>query len=243
MFYHLGRTLGRKALPAARKGRLIWQGITGDDESAWQAEQTLGREMALELRAALRPVDAPDLARFASEITGRLVGSVGGKGRGFHCELFREITPNAMALPGGWIFLSDGLVQSCGGRDDELAFIIAHEMAHVLEKHTWDRMISDAALRAASAVTARAGPMGTWLRTKGIELLRTAHSRDREFEADWIGHKLAAASAFGTEGAQRFLSRLKSAGDAGMDMGAYITSHPSPGQRMARIAQRSKTGE
>lgn len=240
-FYNLGRDLGRKALPAARKGKLIWQGVTGDDNEAWQAEQRLGEEMEAELRQTLEPSNAADLAAFVTEITERLAAVAASAPRTFRCELFRETQANAIALPGGCIFLSEGLVRGCGDRDDELAFLIAHEMAHVIKKHTWDRMISEAALRFASTATARIGVMGGWLRTQGLQLLKTAHSTQREFEADAHAYRLAAGAAFGTEGARALFKRLQATEQAGLDLGPYFSSHPTPAQRLARLERRQRS--
>lgn len=237
-FYNLGRELGRKAVPAARKGKLIWKGVTGNDAEAWQAEQQLGLEMAEELKLDFEPSTAHELAEFVREVAERLTASLGETERTYHCELFKDAIPNAMSLPGGWIFLSEGLVRGCGENDDELAFLIAHEIAHIAKKHTWDRMISEAALKFASAATARVGLMGGWLRTQGIQMLRTAHSREREFEADLFAYRLGAAAAFGTEGATKLFERLTAMENSGLHLGVYFGSHPAPAERLARLSRK-----
>lgn len=241
MFFQLGRQLGRKVMPVARKGKLIWQGITGDDEQALAAENELGSEMLRELLPSLELVKAPELELYVSEITKRLADALKRDGRSFTCRIFRERQPAAMALPGGNIFISDGLVRGCSDRDDELAFVIAHEMAHVFCKHVWNRMVSDAALRVASAAAVKAGPMGNWLRTKGFGMLKSAHSREQEFDADCEGNRLSIAAAFGREGPASFLARLAQAERAGLDLGPYVSSHPPPAQRIAMLQRRAGT--
>jgi len=60
--YNLGRQLGRKAVPAIRKSKLIWDGLAGTDEEALRAEAALRTTLAAELRAFAGPVDDPELA-------------------------------------------------------------------------------------------------------------------------------------------------------------------------------------
>lgn len=142
-----------------------------------------------------------------------------------------------MALPGGWIFLSDALARGCGGHEGELAFTVAHEMAHIVLRHTWDRMISNTALKVAAAATSRIGPVGGWLRSQGISLLRNAHSSECEFAADEMGFRLCRAAGFDTDGAFTLLRRWQASTDAGINLGPYFTSHPPTAQRIARLTK------
>lgn len=234
-FYNLGRQLGRKAVPAARKSKWIWTGVTGGEEEALRAEVALGAEMAEELRSTVDLLQDAELQGVLDEICHRLSERIRDKRRTFQCEVFRDVLPNAMTLPGGWIFLSDGLARGCGGRDGELAFCIAHEIAHIVLRHTWDRMISDAALKIAAAATSRIGPIGGWVRSQGIALLRSAHSSDCESAADEMGFRLCRAAGFDPDGAFAVLRRWQASTDAGINLGPYFASHPPTVHRIARL--------
>ena len=233
-FYNLGRQIGRKAVPAIRRSKWIYDGLAGTDEEALRAEMALGKELASELRQTIQPLHDQDLVAIVEGIVQRLAKSLRDQRRTFSIELFHDSSPNAMALPGGFLFLSDSLAGFCDRDPDELAFVIGHEMAHVIRKHAWDRMLNEAALRVASTVTSRLGRIGGWLRQEGITLLRSAHARKSELEADEFGFRLAAAAAYQTDGAIAFLQRVGRNLSQG-PLGHYLESHPPPAERLARL--------
>ncbi len=234
-FFNLGRQLGRKAVPAIRKSKIIWDGLTGTEEEALRAEVRLGTEMAAELRATVEWVTDPQAAALASDICRRLAACVRNNRRTFSCELFHDPCPNAIALPGGFLFLSDSLLELCGRQPDELAFVVGHEMAHVLRGHAWDRMLNEAMLRALAAAASRVGQVGVWLRERGLELLRSAHSREQELDADELGLRLAMAAGFAADGAVLLLQRIGRLRPAPSAFGQYLASHPAPHERIARL--------
>lgn len=235
-FYNLGRQLGRKAVPAIRKSKWIYDGLAGSEEEALRAEHSMGKELAKELRETLSPARDAALGELVSNITNRLAAGVKDKRRVFQTEMFHDPVPNAMALPGGFIFLSNSLAEFCLRDADELSFAIGHEMAHVIRRHSWDRMVNDAALKVASTVSARMGPLGGWVRREGIGMLRTAHSKKCEFEADEFGLRLAAAADYPVEGTLAFLQRL-GRNQGRVPAGEYFSSHPAPAERIGKLQQ------
>jgi predicted Zn-dependent protease len=234
-FYNLGRKLGREAVPAIRKSKWIWDGLTGTEEEALRAEIAAGGTLATELHSISTPVSDPAIVTSIEEVCRELSACVRSKGRSFRCEVIHDGSPNAIALPGGFLFLSDSLVELCERQPDELAFVIGHEMGHVIRGHAWNRMLNEAALRVASTVTARAGPLGAWVRQQGIVLLRTAHSRDAETEADEFGVRLAAAARYRAEGAITLLHRIERHSQQAVQLGHYFASHPPAAERIARL--------
>ncbi len=234
-FHNIGRRLGRATVPAMRKSKWIWAGLTGNEEEALQAEVAFGRVLAVELRNATEPLNDPPATELLNEVCQRLTACVRDQRRNFRVELIFDETPSAMALPGGYIFMSHALLNFCGRQPDELAFIIGHEMGHILREHVWDRMLSQTASQAATAITARTGPLGTWLRHKGMGLLQSAFARDSETEADEFGLRLAASAHFDANGALALLRRLDEAATESPDLGQYFSSHPPAAQRIAAL--------
>ncbi len=237
-FYNLGRPVGAQGHPRHSQIQWIYDGLTGTEEEALRAEVALGRELARELRETLQPVQDDELAGLTGETLRRLAQRLRNPRRAFALELFHDPVPNAMALPGGFLFLSDSLAEFCGRDPEELAFVIGHEMAHVIRNHARDRMINEAALRAASTVTSRLGPLGGWLRREGIALLRSAHANKSEFEADDFAYRLAAAAGC-SNGGISFLQRVGRKLAHG-PLGYYLESHPPPAQRIARLTRLSQ---
>jgi predicted Zn-dependent protease len=236
IFYNLGRQLGRKAAPAIRKSKWVWDGLAGDEEAALRAEVNLGASMAAEFRAASDLVADPEQVGELAHLARRVSANLRDKRRTFECVVFRHPAPNAVALPGGVLFFSDSLLNFCSRQRDELAFVVAHEIAHVALKHSWDRMLNESVLRVAAAATSRlGGAVGSWLRQRGVEFLRSAHDRDCEFSADELGLRLAAAGGFAPEGALLLLQRVQHASTEPASLGQYFATHPPPGERLSRL--------
>jgi len=237
LFYNLGRRMGRAAVPAIRKGRWIWDGLTGNEEDALRAETSLGAALATEVRASTDPGLRVDTA-LVQDIGQRLAKEVSDRRRRWRVEVIVAEDANAMALPGGFLFMSHALLDLCERRREELAFVLGHEMAHVLLGHAWDRMINQSALRAASVVVARAGPLGPWLRQNGLQLLQSAHARDCEFEADREGRRLAGRAGYDPAGGVRLFGRLERFGGDPAGLGQYFASHPPAAERIAKLKRR-----
>jgi len=234
-FYNLGRQFGRNAVPVIRKTKWIYDGLAGDEEAALRAETALGGALATELRAATPPGNEPTSAALVGELCQRLSACVRDQRRAFHCELIGGDSPNAMALPGGFVFVSHSLVDLCERRPEELAFVIGHEMGHIIHRHAWDRMVNQTVLKATSVVIPRAGVLSGWLRNSGLELLQSAHARDCELEADELGLRLASAARFARGGAIALLRRIERLGTDPASLGPYFASHPPVSERIARL--------
>lgn len=231
-FEDLGRKLGRAAVPTYQRAKWVWDGLTGTEEEALAAERDLGGTMAAEMRLAMEIVDDPKVLEGVRSICRRLQEVGGREGAQYRCELMRADHPSVIALPGGYLFLSQAMVDFCNGNADELAFVIGHEMAHVARRHTWDRMIQQSALKAASFATGRAGFLAGWLKEQGLPMLRSAHSREFEFEADEDALALVRRARFDQEGSIAFLRRVDSLGEDPEVLGEYFASHPSPEERI-----------
>jgi len=240
-FEDLGRKLGRAAVPAYRKSKWVWDGLTGSEGEAQQAEKDLGKTLAAELRLATEILDEPELSAWLRGICRRLEESVDQSGFTYHCELMQNDQPSTIGLPGGYLFVSKSLIDFCEGNVDEVAFVIAHETAHIVRRHTWNRMIQQSALRAASFAAGRAGILSGWVRQQGLPMLRSAHSKDFEFEADRDGAGLVRAAGYDPDGVISFLKRIEQLGTDPDVLGEYLASHPAPKERIERL--KSPAGE
>ena len=234
-FENLGRKIGRAAVPTYRKSKWIWEGLTGTEEDAIQAEAELGETLAAEVRIATEILEDPERLQWLRGICRRLEEAVDQPGFSYHCELIAGEHPSVMGLPGGYLFVSGSLIDLCEGNEDEVAFVIAHETAHVIRRHTWDRMLQQSALRAASFAAGRAGILSGWVRQQGLPLLRQAHSKDFEFEADKDGFGLLRAAGFDPRGALSFLRRIGRLGNDPEEVGEYLVSHPHPEERIEKL--------
>ena len=223
-FYQLGRTVG----PKLRKARWLWASFTGTEAEALALEHAVGVDLAEEARRQL-PLDPDPRAQGTLDAVGRsLCACVANRRRSFEFHAFAAGEPNAFALPGGFIFATRSLLELCHWDRSEIAFVLGHEMGHVIRGHAIERIVAASAVSLAARAPVH-GVLGTWLKTVGVQFLQTAYSRDQELEADRLGLRLALTAGFEPQGALRLLARLaelkKSAEPSAL--GEYFSTHPT----------------
>ncbi len=233
VFYNLGRKVG----PKIRKARWVWQSVAGSEADALAVEQEVGRDLAAEIRRQLGCGQSPQTDRLLAEVGQRLAASVVDKARRFNFETVEGSEPNAFALPGGFIFVSRPLVELCRHDPDEVAFILSHEMGHVIRGHAMRRVMSNSAIAAASRAAPIRGLLAGWLHRVGVQFLESAYSQDLESEADRFGVRLATAAGYDPRACMRLLSRLArlNSPPQQFDLGGYFSSHPPFDVRISSI--------
>ena len=213
--------------------------MTGTEADSIKLENDVGRDLACEIRRQLKPSPQPQPEKMLNKIGSHLAACVVNRSRTFSFEMVESPEPNAFALPGGFVFVTDSLVELCGRQEDELAFILGHEMAHVIRGHAIHRLISNSVISAAARAAPVRGVVSGWLQKVGIQFLESAYSQDLEFEADRFGVKLASAAKYDPHGAERLLARLAeiSRPPGKLNLGSYFSSHPPYDVRINNIAR------
>lgn len=232
LFYQLGRKMG----PKLRKARWLWTSATGTEAETIRLERGVGLDLAQEAKQQLQMDVEPRTRQTLDEIGSRLMARVANKLRTFQFEAFHCGEPNAFALPGGFIFIGRPILDLCGWNEHEIAFILGHEMGHVLKGHAIDRIMTNSAVAAAARAPIRS-PLGVWLRNVGVRFLETAYSRDNELEADKLGVRLAVAAGYDPQGAIRLLTRLSQLHQSPdpLTLGEYFSTHPTAEVRIQAI--------
>ena len=163
----------------------------------------------------------------------------------FHFHLVPDTNlVNAFALPGGHVFIGWGLLKEIK-TEDELAFVLGHEIEHIDHYHAVERVQIEAQLHKMDldvfAAVAEI-PLSLW---------QAGYSKDEEFEADREGLRLAAAAGYSPQGAIDLLNRFLrwdreyvTHSDAPADalsqlaidgLQGYFRSHPLASERLARV--------
>ncbi|MHC4726975.1 MAG: M48 family metallopeptidase [Planctomycetota bacterium] len=233
LFYNLGRKVG----PKVRKVRWFWQSIAGTEAEAIKIEYEVGLDLAREVKSQLEIDRQQQTEKILNEISRRLTACVVNQSRKFNFEAVKGAEPNAFALPGGFIFVTNSLMELCQFNHSEIAFILGHEMGHVIRGHAMNRIISNSAISTASRVAPVRGALSGWLRNVGVKFLISAYSQDMESEADKLGVRLGAAAGYDPQACVRLLSRLaKLSKPVGQfDLGSYFSSHPPFDERIRNI--------
>lgn len=233
LFYNLGKMVG----PKVRKVKWIWQSITGSEADAIGVEHGVGQDLAHEIRHQLELEPEPQAGQMLNEVGSHLAACVANKFRTFSFETVKGTEPNAFALPGGFIFVTRSLVELCEWNRGEVAFILGHEMGHVIRGHAIERIISSSAIAVGSGVTPVRGLLGGWLRRVGVKFLESAYSQDLELEADTLGARLSAAAGYDPHAPGQLLSRLAKLSHPAnqFGLGNYFASHPAFNLRINNV--------
>jgi len=142
---------------------------------------------------------------------------------------------NAMAFPGGIVVITRGLYALLGS-EDELAAVLAHEIAHVNRRHQWkviqqQKLVALAGNAVASSDAGRSAQVAADLGTK---LIARGLDKSAEFEADRDGVVIAARAGYDSSGLIAVMERLKSL-KTGADTALLFSTHPSPEARIAAL--------
>ena len=146
-----------------------------------------------------------------------------------------DATINAYALPGGFITVYTGLIEAAE-TPDMVAGVLAHEMAHVLQRHGLKRMANKAGLLVGlSLLTGDAGGVIA-LGSQFLDmLLDSGYSRELESEADDLGVKAMARAGLDARSLARFFDILREEYGDLPPLLQWMGSHPDHGTRIEAI--------
>lgn len=140
--------------------------------------------------------------------------------------------PNAFALPGGDVLLTRGLLEEATSAD-EVAGVLAHELAHVEHRHVLAELIETTLLGSIWAVTIGdySGLLVIDPRTM-YNVITLRHSRDAEQEADLTGARVLKEAGISTAGLIAFFERNGSKLD---DQLSFLSTHPASSERITAL--------
>ena len=191
--------------------------------------------------------DDPDATAYLNVLGNRLVSNSQDARQDFEFFLVKDPTLNAFALPGGYIGVHTGLIVSAQS-ESELASVLAHEIAHVTQRHvarmvSKEGQISVAMLAAmALAIISRNSQLGTAaaaIGQAGVITAQIGFTREFEREADRIGFMTLEKSGFDLSAMPAFFVRMQKAGRLYENNApAYLRTHPVTTERIADAQNR-----
>lgn len=238
MMTHPFYKLGRIAAPHLAKAKWLLEASAGTKEGRIQAEYVAGLHLANAYRKEAPRDDDPATLRLLERIGGRLTTRLKNKQRRF--AFTGTLTPetNALALPGGFIFISRPLLELCAFQPDEVAFILAHETGHVVLQHTFKRYMTSSAVGLAQRAVRVRSPAVQAAGVLARDLLGKGYSRTQEFDADRFGYRLCEAAGFDPQAGARMLERLHALASQPEGLDRYFATHPPLEERVGKLAQR-----
>ena len=139
-------------------------------------------------------------------------------------------TLNAFAAPGGFIYVYTGLVKYLD-REDELAGVLAHEIAHADRRHSAQQIQKQYGVN--TVLTALTGGNPGLLGQIGASLLSLKFSRNDESEADAYSVRYLCDTEYASDGTAGFFAKLDAQG--GTRPPQFLSTHPNPDNRVEDI--------
>jgi predicted Zn-dependent protease len=214
--------------------RLRFVALTSDDE------MKIGELTFSQLVEEHETNFIPDHHHFVSHVTQiamRIIEATERPDIQWEVRLIDSPITNAFAIPGGKIFVFSGLLDVTKN-DDGLAFILGHEVAHVLARHGAEQMaVGKVMLGVSVLVSALFGDnIGSFILGRLLSwLTELSYSRNMEREADYIGLVLMNNAKFNVEEAPKVWERMMQANPD--DSSPYLSTHPSHSERIADITK------
>ena len=146
-------------------------------------------------------------------------------------------TVNAFALPGGPIFITEGLLRQLR-TEGELAGVLGHEIGHVLARHSSERLAKQQLTQGLiSAVVVGSGDYtSAQIAQMAGSMINMKYGREDELESDALGLRIAAEAGYDPRAMARVMEVLAKA-SGGSRQPEFVSTHPAPENRAARIQE------
>lgn len=218
-----------------------------------QLERKLGEVIMMQGRRDPTFIQDAEITQYLNRMGHRLASFVPSGAPDIDVFGVRDPVINAFAMPGGFIGINTGLIVS-SGNESELAGVMAHEIAHVTQRHiargfTQQKQSAHIAF-AAIAASLLAALSGQGQLAAGVAAFGQAaavdrqlgFSRDAEREADRIGFEMLRKAGYDPDGMAQMFGRLMNASrlNEGQGGGVYATTHPLSIDRMSDMQNRAR---
>ncbi len=215
-------------------------------------ERQIGLQIMRQIRADPSYLDDPEISGYLNSLGLKLISNSNEARPGQSFEFFalQDSSINAFALPGGFMGFNSGLIIAAQS-ESELAGVMAHEIAHVTQKHLARMisgqkysMITSLAALAVAILASRSNPQVgqaviTATQASAIQS-QLNFTRKHEKEADRVGLNILVDAGFDPQGMSAFFERLQKASRF-YENGApsYLRTHPLTFERIADIQNRT----
>lgn len=219
--------------------------VTGERELSLISEDqeiAMGREASGQVAQQIGLVDDPQLQEYVSNVGQRLAAASERPELDWEFKVVDDPTPNAFALPGGYIFITRGLMTLLNS-EAELAGVLGHEIGHVTARHSVSQMsraqLAQLGLGLGMILSPEIAQFGD-LAGSGLQLLFLKYGRDDERQSDELGFQYMLETGYDVTEMDDVFRALLGSGDlAGRSpLPSWLASHPAEPERIANAEER-----
>lgn len=221
--------------PSAQEklANINWKSLSQEDEIA------VGRNVAGTILGASPLVNDAQLQQYVNKV-GQWVASQSERpSLPWHFGVIDSNDVNAFAAPGGYILITKGLYQRLTS-ESQLAGVLGHEIAHVVQRHHLKVMQKQALMDAGTSflkekisknkITQRAVSTGAEISARHLD-------KSAEFEADSMGTILAARAGYDAYGLAEVIQEMATINTNDSSVALLFQTHPHPDDRLAQLGQ------
>ncbi len=208
-----------------------------------QQEVQLGQQYAAQINQELPIVTDPEITRYINALGNQIAARADDRGLNWQFYVVNDRQVNAFAVPGGFIYVNRGLIERAATMS-ELAGVLGHEIAHVTERHSMERMRdAQRAEGGVGVICVVTGVCNSGLASGVINVAAGAgfarFSRDDENEADAQGIQHVVRAGIDPRGIPTMFRRLleeRQRSPGALD--AFFATHPLEEDRIAATEAR-----
>jgi predicted Zn-dependent protease len=222
--------------------------VTGKNEISLVSESQeieMGKQSAQEVAQTMGFVNNPGLQSYVSAIGMKMAKASERPDLPWDFHVVDDASVNAFALPGGFIYVTRGLLTSIND-EAELATVMGHEIGHVTHRHSVEQIsksqLATLGLGIGSVFSPQIAQMAG-VASQGLQLLFLKYSRTAESQADELGFRYALNQNYDVrEMANVFvtLERVSTLAGGGR-VPEWMSTHPDPGNRVTATQARLDT--
>ena len=206
-------------------------------------ERELGALYMRQIRAYMPVIDDPEIEDYIQSLGYKLVSGSDEGGGGFYFFIIADPAVNAFAIPGGYIGVNSGLITSTDA-ESELASVVAHEIAHVTQRHiaraiaaaegskyaTWAAMLAGLLIGTQNSEAGQAAVAGAAAASQQSQINFT---RANEKEADRVGIAMLAKAGYDPRAMPTFFEKLGIASRYYSKPPEFLSTHPVTTSRIS----------
>ena len=219
--------------------------VTGKREIALVSqdqEVQMGQQGAQQVVQEIGLVNDQTLQNYVQQIGAALAAKSERPNLPWSFRVVDDPTPNAFALPGGFIFVTRGLLDLMGN-EAELASVLGHEIGHVTARHSVQQMsqqqLAQLALGVGAIISPTVAQFGD-VAAQGLGLLFLKYGRDDERQADDLGFRYALTQGYDVREMDDVFRSLQRIGESSKQspLPNWLATHPGEDERIQRIDAR-----
>ena len=201
----------------------------------------MGKQASQEVAQSIGLYNDAAVQSYVSDLGKRMAATTERPNLPWEFHVVDDASVNAFALPGGFIYVTRGLMTSIND-EAELATVVGHEIGHVTNRHSVQQIskaqLAQLGLGIGSILSSDIARFGQ-LASAGLSILFLKYSRDAENQADQAGFRYALKQDYDVREMSKVFETLDrlSQSSGGGKLPEWLATHPNPGNRIKHIQQ------